>query len=143
MLFDIMYHVTWLINKSGGDASTRFLASFQDAEMATLKDSSRSSSPAFSVSASRGRDNYSLSGVLRTKPGRADSPPISCMSCSDKIAAWNFLGTQGALGSEVSEKPLYVDILFIRDVEDHEMMRIVHEDIDRSNWGRLQSVRGI
>lgn len=70
---------------AGGDASMRFLASSQDPEMAALKDSGSSVSPPPGA-ASRGRDGYALFGVLRTKPGRSDSPPTLCMSCSDKIA---------------------------------------------------------
>lgn len=63
----------------------RFLASSQDPEMAALKDSSPPVPPPVGE-ACRGRDGFALHGVLRTKPGRADSPPTKCMSCSDKIA---------------------------------------------------------
>ena len=63
----------------------RFLAAAQDPIMAALKDSAPPI-PLPSGVTSRGRDNYSLFGVLRTKPGRADSPPTRCLSCSDKLA---------------------------------------------------------
>src|ERR1700683_3831434 len=98
----------------GGDASTRFLASCQDEKMAALKDST-----VFPIlphnSTFRGRDNYSLYGVLRTKPGRADSLPTASMSCSDKIAVWNVVGFQGALASRVL-KPIYLHSVVIGEV---------------------------
>lgn len=123
----------------GGDASTRFLASFQDEEMAALKDSTVYPTLAQNV-ASRGRDNYRLYGVLRTKPGRADSPPTLCMSCSDKIAAWNVLGFQGALASHLL-KPLYFSSIIIGEV-DEKMQDIVREDCERAFWKRLRDLRG-
>ncbi|KAI0080691.1 adenosine deaminase/editase [Panus rudis PR-1116 ss-1] len=120
-----------------GDASMRYLAAFQDEEMAALKNSTQ-----FSVlpsgAASRGRDNYSLLGVLRTKPGRADSPPTLSMSCSDKIARWNVLGLQGALASLYLE-PLYVDDIVIGEVPE-ELQPVVLEDCQRAFWGRLASL---
>lgn len=123
----------------GGDASTRFLACSQDQRMAALKDST-----VYPVlprnSTSRGRDNYSLYGVLRTKPGRADAPPTGSMSCSDKIAVWNVVGMQGALASRVL-KPIYISGIVIGDVADS-MQDIVQEDCDRAIWGRLRNLNG-
>ncbi|KAJ6627451.1 adenosine deaminase/editase [Mycena sp. CBHHK59/15] len=120
-----------------GDASMRFLASSQDEQMAALKDSTIYP-PADPNSAARGRDNYSLWGVLRTKPGRADSPPTTSMSCSDKIAAWNFLGIQGALGSRFL-RPLYISRVIIGEVP-ADMQNVVREDCERALWGRLGSI---
>lgn len=74
-----------LLKRVGGDASMRFLASSQDPVMAALKDSAQPVA-LHPGAASRGRNNYSLYGALRTKPGRADSPSTLCMSCSDKLA---------------------------------------------------------
>ncbi|KAK7695584.1 hypothetical protein QCA50_000220 [Cerrena zonata] len=91
--------------------------------------------------ASRGRDNYSLFGVLRTKPGRADSPPTLCMCCSDKIASWNVTGFQGALASHFLE-PIYVDNIVIGDIEDS-LRDVVLEDCDRAFWNRLDKLDGI
>lgn len=123
----------------GGDASTRYLALTQDEAMATLKGSSKR--PATdSNAAARGRDNYSLYGVLRTKPGRADSPPSTAMSCSDKIARWNVLGFQGALASRLYN-PLYISEVIIGDVP-NELQAGIRADCDRAFWGRLKDIQG-
>lgn len=55
-----------------------------------------------------------LLGILRTKPGRADSPFASSLSCSDKICLWNILGIQGALLSHFL-KPIYFNSILIVD----------------------------
>ncbi|KAI0092452.1 adenosine deaminase editase [Irpex rosettiformis] len=120
-----------------GDASTRYLASFQDEAMAALKDSSAPSELAAGTAA-RGRDGYSLHGVLRTKPGRADSPPTLCMSCSDKIASWSVLGIQGALASMLLGT-IYIDCMIIGEV-DEGMQDMVREDCERALWKRLETI---
>ena len=117
----------------------RFLASFQDPEMATLKNATVFPDlPSNSVS--RGRDNYSRYGVLRTKPGRADSPPTLSMSCSDKMAAWNVTGLQGALASKIF-KPIYLSALVIGEVDDS-LRQTVRQDCERALWSRLHGVTG-
>lgn len=118
----------------------RFLASSQDEEMAALKNSSPVDFDLITSPVARGRDNYALLGVLRTKPGRADSPSTSCMSCSDKIARWNVLGIQGALGSRVLE-PLYLASIVIGEVP-AEMRETVREDCERAFWARLGNING-
>lgn len=128
----IVYHV-------GGDASTRYLGSTQDEAMAALKNSSNFPEHA-SNTAARGRDNYSLYGVLRTKPGRADSPPTLCMSCSDKIASWNVLGIQGALASRFLE-PVYIDSVIVGEVPEG-MRDAVKGDCERAFWRRLEGLDG-
>lgn len=60
-----------------------------------------------------------LLGILRTKPGRADSPFASSLSCSDKICVWNILGVQGALLSQFVN-PVYFDVILIGDDFDQE-----------------------
>ncbi|KAL1721363.1 hypothetical protein EV715DRAFT_195278 [Schizophyllum commune] len=118
-----------------GDASTRFLAAApQDAEMAALKDSAFR--PVVDLTtAARGRDNYALTGVLRTKPGRADAPPTMSMSCSDKIAAWSVLGFQGALASLVLPEPMHITHIVVGDVPE-DMRSVVLEDCERALWKR-------
>ncbi|KAJ7499293.1 adenosine deaminase/editase [Mycena latifolia] len=120
-----------------GDASMRFLAAAQDEQMAALKDSAVYA-PLAPNAAARGRDNYALWGVLRTKPGRADSPPTTSMSCSDKIAAWNYLGIQGALGSRFL-RPLYVHSIVIGEVPSS-LQPAVSADCARALWGRLAGI---
>lgn len=105
--------------------------------MAALKDRS----PPHSLpdgTAARGRDGYSLLGVLRTKPGRADSPRTSCMSCSDKIAVWTVCGIQGALGALFFE-PVYLDAIIIGDV-DGDVQTSVFDDCRRAFHGRIGTV---
>lgn len=123
----------------GGDASMRFLASSQNAEMAQLKDSTPFEAQPPDVPW-RGRNNYHCYGVLRTKPGRADSPTTASMSCSDKIAAWNVFGFQGALGSLLF-MPLYVDSIIIGEVP-QDIQGVVLDDCRRAFWGRIQDLEG-
>ena len=126
-------------NHLGGDASMRFLASSQDLEMAQLKDSTPFETQPSDVPW-RGRNNYHCYGVLRTKPGRADSPTTASMSCSDKIAAWGTLGFQGALGSLLFT-PLYIDSIVIGEVP-RDVRDVVQDDCRRAFWGRVQNLEG-
>ncbi|KAF9069910.1 hypothetical protein BDP27DRAFT_1221870 [Rhodocollybia butyracea] len=118
-----------------GDASTRFLAALQDPEMAALKDSVVMSQP---EGTARGRNNYHLYGVLRTKPGRADSPPTLSLSCSDKIASWAFLGIQGTLGARFFGEGVYVQRIVIGEVlsaKDNNLINAVGKDCERALGG--------
>lgn len=116
-----------------------FIAAYQDEKMTKLK-SSGVFEPLPPGTASRGRDNYALFGVLRTKPGRADSPPTLSMSCSDKIARWNVLGIQGALGSNLLS-PIYISHIIIGEVNEN-LWGDIKVDCERALWGRLD-VRGM
>ncbi|KAJ3309948.1 hypothetical protein HDV04_005517 [Boothiomyces sp. JEL0838] len=49
------------------------------------------------VEIKRGREDHTLIGSLRTKPGRTDAEPTIQMSCSDKIALWLYCGFGGSL----------------------------------------------
>lgn len=142
----IRHHSTVATAPVGGDASMRYLAASQEEEMARLKDTSPpvlSNPDSTTTSLSRGRDGYSRLGVLRTKPGRADSPSTLCMSCSDKIAAWNVHGIQGALGSYVL-LPLYIDAVVIGDVPSDDIsLRQMIQDCERAFWDRVAIVSGI
>ncbi|KZP13087.1 hypothetical protein FIBSPDRAFT_835570 [Athelia psychrophila] len=134
-----------------GDASTRFLASFQDPAIALLKDGSPLPSPSPNVALlpetapalalARGRDGYALYGVLRTKPGRADSPRTECMSCADKIALWAVCGVQGALLAAVL-KPVWIASVTIGEVGDADR-EVVREDCERAFGGRVRGVRDL
>jgi tRNA-specific adenosine deaminase 1 len=61
------------------------------------------------------------------------------MSCSDKIARWNVLGIQGALGARFLE-PLYLAAIVIGDVSLE--MKIGRENCERAFWGRLGDING-
>ncbi|KAJ4001013.1 adenosine deaminase/editase [Lentinula boryana] len=122
-----------------GDASTRFLAAFQDLEMASLKDSTVVTHS--EGTAARGRDNYHLFNVLRTKPGRADSPPTLSLSCSDKIASWSWLGIQGAFGAKFFDRGIYIRKIIIGEVlslKDRALIELVSADCERALGGRLE-----
>ncbi|GAA5989062.1 hypothetical protein JCM5350_003644 [Sporobolomyces pararoseus] len=90
----------------------------------------------------RGRISYSSFSTLRTKPGRADSPPTTSHSCSDKIALWSLLGVQGGLLSTLG---VHVELSFIavsgvkgsREERDK-----VRGEIRRAVGGRLEEWQG-
>ncbi|KAI9313166.1 adenosine deaminase/editase [Dichotomocladium elegans] len=84
----------------------------------------------------RGRYGFDKVGVLRTKPGRVDSEPSLCMSCSDKLARWNVLGLQSALLSTVVNAPIYLDSIVVGDMYDK-------ESLERALYGRLKDLHGL
>jgi tRNA-specific adenosine deaminase 1 len=130
---------------SGGDASMGYLASTQEAQMALIKSQSMHLFPKLQPhEASRGRDNYARLGVLRTKPGRADSPPALSMSCSDKIAKWSVLGILGGFGSRFLE-PVFLQGIVIGEIllEKQELRDIVRDDCDRALRVRVGKIEGL
>lgn len=90
----------------------------------------------------RGRISYTSLSTLRTKPGRADSPPTTSHSCSDKIALWSLLGLQGGLLSQVG---VHVELSFVAvsavtgDWEEREKVR---GETRRAVGGRLEDWEG-
>ncbi|KAG2184719.1 hypothetical protein INT43_000632 [Umbelopsis isabellina] len=83
----------------------------------------------------RGRVGYQEFGILRTKPGRVDSEPSLCMSCSDKLARWNVLGLQSALISTLIP-PIYLDCVIVNEMFDLPALR-------RSLFERLSNLTPI
>ncbi|RCH97520.1 hypothetical protein CU098_006193, partial [Rhizopus stolonifer] len=78
----------------------------------------------------RGRFGFDQLGVLRTKPGRLDSEPTLCMSCSDKLARWNVLGLQSSLLSTLYN-PVYLNSIVIGDMFDqHALERALYKRIE-------------
>lgn len=90
------------------------------------------------VQVHRGRVSYSSFSCLRTKPGRADSPPTTSHSCSDKLAVWSLLGLQGALLSQLGMQRLPIDALVIGGVPEEHRER-VGEEAGRAVGGRLEA----
>ena len=125
----------------GGDASTLMLSMMQDPDIAELKNKIDREHSATDLS--RGRDNYSAKGVLRTKPGRADSVPTISMSCSDKIALWSMVGFQGAtlMSPGLLHEPIYLKGIVIGEVDPLLRPQILGE-CQRAFGGRFSSAPG-
>ncbi|CAO3598428.1 unnamed protein product [Absidia cylindrospora] len=83
----------------------------------------------------RGRYDYEKLGILRTKPGRLDSEPSLCMSCSDKLARWNVLGIQSAMLSHIFH-PIYLNSIVIGDLFEK-------NSLERALYGRLSTLKDL
>lgn len=62
----------------------------------------------------RGRNNFDRLGIVRTKPGRADSIPTLSKSCSDKLCMKQLTGINNCMTSEMIN-PIYLDYLMVPD----------------------------
>ncbi|BGP24191.1 hypothetical protein JCM10295v2_003099 [Rhodotorula toruloides] len=87
----------------------------------------------------RGRVAYSALSILRTKPGRADSPPTTSHSCSDKLALWVLLGMQGGLLSALGGglERVKLTLVVIGGIK-AELREKVGEEVRRAIGGRLE-----
>ncbi|GAA5963872.1 hypothetical protein JCM21900_004434 [Sporobolomyces salmonicolor] len=87
----------------------------------------------------RGRVSYTSLGTLRTKPGRADSPPTTSHACSDKLALWALVGLQGGLLSSLRVEPVRLACLAVSGVKGAEEYRErVRDEVRRAVGGRLE-----
>jgi len=78
----------------------------------------------------RGRENFTLKGKVRTKPGRRDSPLTLSKSCSDKLALKQFTSMlNGITSSFVDPKGMYLKYLVLPEhkFEISAMERCFHE----------------
>lgn len=106
-----------------GDASMSALLQANEEEICESTSKRQRVSPDDDNSIRRGRSDFSAPlGTLRTKPGRADAPLATCMSCSDKIAMWTLLGCQGSRMMNLLEAPIYLDSILIGDGYDKEAL---------------------
>lgn len=84
----------------------------------------------------RGRAHFNRVGVVRTKPGRADSLVTFLKSCSDKLCLKQFTGILNCISSLLVE-PIYLDFLVVQRDKYNE------KDFHRCFRERLKLTSGI
>ncbi|GAA6001188.1 tRNA-specific adenosine deaminase [Rhodotorula paludigena] len=87
----------------------------------------------------RGRASYTSFSILRTKPGRADSPPTISHSCSDKLALWSLLGPQGALLSQLGMRRVPLECVVIGGEFAEAERDKIRDECRRAIGGRLET----
>ncbi|KAL6950235.1 hypothetical protein ACO0QE_000911 [Hanseniaspora vineae] len=66
----------------------------------------------------RGRFNYSRKGIVRTKPGRADSNTSLSKSCSDKLCMKQVTSLNNAITYFLLDSPVYLSGIVIPNLND-------------------------
>ncbi|SGZ53244.1 CIC11C00000002534 [Sungouiella intermedia] len=69
--------------------------------------------PAKKLKVMRGRAHFNKVGIVRTKPGRADSLVTYSKSCSDKLCLKQFIGILNCVTSQLV-LPIYLDYLVLQ-----------------------------
>ncbi|BGP47637.1 hypothetical protein JCM10450v2_003502 [Rhodotorula kratochvilovae] len=89
----------------------------------------------------RGRAAYSALSILRTKPGRADSPPTTSHSCSDKLALWSLLGLQSGLLAQLGVRRLPLECVVVGGFAgwEEERKERIRAECARALGGRLEA----
>lgn len=83
----------------------------------------------------RGRESFDVLGVVRTKPGRADSKVTLSKSCSDKLCLRQETGVLNSINSAFVE-PIYLDFLALPEA------KFQQADFDRC-FGRIDPKNGV
>lgn len=106
-----------------------------DASMSSLSSQSENGwePPTKKLQVMRGRAHFNRVGIVRTKPGRADSLVTYSKSCSDKLCLKQFTGILNCISS-VLVLPIYLDYLVLSKSKYSET------DFRRCFNDRLQSV---
>lgn len=83
----------------------------------------------------RGRESFDVLGVVRTKPGRADSKVTLSKSCSDKLCLRQETGVLNSINSAFVE-PVYLDFIALPEA------KFQQADFDRC-FGRIDPKNGV